>query len=220
MDEDSINEVYEQLLLPLNLSAPASATDIIMDIYLASESIDTEYQHLHTITPLYSFNKLNPSDNDYNSFVFIKSRSQVFRQFMDQCKYRFDEIKNSPIDENRNECKKRTKYLAYKLFDEVPIYIDKIFYISNEENIPKWVSLNKEFLVTPIGLDIWGTIGGVFQDADLIEWEKSLLMFLPTTSLKKILNDPFIDLCFTTPGHIKLPEKPKQTKESKREIRL
>ena len=217
MDNNAINETYEQLLLPLNLATPASPSDLIMDtftgrdIYSASESIDADYDHFHTLSPL---------QNDYTSFVFIKSRSQVFRQFMDQCKYKIDEIKNCPIDEYRNECKKRTKFWAYKLFDEVPICIDKIFYISNEENGPKWVTVNKEITITPIGLDIWGTIGGVFQETEFIEWEKSLLMFLPNNSLKKLLDEPFLDLCFTTPGCIKLPEKSKQVKESKREIRM
>jgi hypothetical protein len=226
MDNNSTNQTYEQLLLPLNFYAAASRSNLIMDtftgrdIYSASESIDADYDNLPQIKQSYDFSTLSPSNNDYNSFVFIKSRAQVFRQFMDQCKNKVDEIKNCPVNEDRNECKKRTKYWAYKLFDEVPIHIDKVFYISSEENAPKWVTISKELTITPIGLDIWGTIGGVFQDTDSIEWEKSLLMFLPNNSLKSLLNAPFIDLCFTTPECIKLPGKSNNIKELKREIRL
>lgn len=226
MDNNSINETYEQLLLPLRFSTAASQNNSVMDtftgrdIYSASESIDADYDNLNSVSPSHSLSASSHLNNDYNSFIFIKSRSHVFRQFMEKLNYKINEIKNCPFDENRNECKKRTKYWAYKLFDEVAIHIDSIFYISSEENMPKWIGINKELIITPIGLDIWGTIGGMFQDTESIEWEKSLLMFLPDKSLKKTLNEPFIDLCFTTPEHIKLPEKNREAKELKREIRL
>jgi len=76
----------------------------------------------------------------------------------------------------------------------------------SEDKELKWISVKGEHTIIPVGLDIWSTRGGVLQDnLNGIQWDKTFLIFLPSKSLLKKINDMSIDICFTNVSEIKIP---------------
>jgi hypothetical protein len=174
-------------------------------------------------------NSINDYNNEKSSFLLIKNRSLIFKSFISAVKQSSVDLfeNNTPSIESRRECKKRVKFWASKLFDPVTIYIHKLLFIpSNSNNVkdgtPKWIDIEGPIKIIPVGVDIWGTYGGVLQSNETqIEWEKSLLMFLPNKKLLTLVKDFGVDIFFTNAGSIKIINNQCNTPETQqRKIQL
>jgi hypothetical protein len=150
-----------------------------------------------------------------NSYILIKNRSYVFQTFIRSIpkdkKSLFKSDKEN-TSEDHTESKKRIRYWSASLFNEVELYISRMLIFSgkttgqSEDKELKWISVKGEHTIIPVGLDIWSTRGGVLQDnLNGIQWDKTFLIFLPSKSLLKKINDMSIDICFTNVSEIKIP---------------
>lgn len=150
--------------------------------------------------------------------TIIKNRAHIFRSFLsilEKNKDRF--IKESGFDfpESDGESKKRCRFWAGHLFSPTEIYVKKILYIttlSNGENEMKWKDINAKHILTPIGIDIWGTVGG-FAQKEEIDWGKALFYFIPSKSLFKYINEQTYPVCFTTSYAIEIPQQKMEKSE-------
>jgi hypothetical protein len=143
--------------------------------------------------------------------TIIKNRAHVFRSFLsviEKNKEQFMKDSGFAIPEIDPESKKRCRYWAGNLFSPTSIFIKKILYITtlkNGENEMKWKDLNSIQTVTPLGLDIWGTMGG-FAQRDELDWGKALFSFTPSNTLLKLIQEPTYPICFTTSYAIEIPK--------------
>lgn len=145
--------------------------------------------------------------------TFVKNRSHTFRTFLhaiEELRTKIGRRLGLPQAEADLDAKKRSKYWASRLFEPTTIYLKKLLYVdslANGESCFKWVNVNKECNVVPIGMDIWGTIGGVSQASDRIDWGKVHLTFLPSDFLCTLIDQPAVSICFTTAESFELPKK-------------
>lgn len=143
--------------------------------------------------------------------TIIKNRAHVFRSFLsviEKNKDRFMKDSGFSVTEIDPESKKRCKFWAGNLFSPTPIFIKKILYITtlkNGENEMKWKDVNSIQVVTPLGLDVWGTIGG-FAQKDELDWGKALFSFIPSSGLAKLIEEPTYPICFTTSYAVEIPK--------------
>ena len=143
--------------------------------------------------------------------TIIKNRAHVFRSFLaviEKNKDRFIADSGFALPEVDPESKKRCKFWAGNLFSPTAIYIKKILYITtlkNGENEMKWKDVNSIQVVTPLGIDVWGTVGGFAQKNEL-DWGKALFSFIPSSGLSKLIEDPTYPICFTTSYAVEIPK--------------
>lgn len=145
--------------------------------------------------------------------TIIKNRAHIFRSFLsvlDKNRDKFISESGFTFPESDMESKKRCKYWSGHLFEPTPVFLKKILYITtlkNGENDMKWQDINSVETLTPIGIDIWGTVGG-FAQKEEIDWGKALFYFVPSPALKKMIKENVYPVCFTTSYAIEIP-KPK-----------
>lgn len=140
----------------------------------------------------------------------VRNRSNIFRSFMDSIRgFWMRGAKYSlPEREMNLDSKARVRYWSAKLFEPTKIKIEKFAYIkklTNEETALEWVKLGSEHTVTPVGLDVWGTIGGFAQSGETIDWGKSYLTFIPGPELSKMADNA--EICFTLAECFRLAEQ-------------
>lgn len=208
-------------------SSPTSINDFYTTTYPTYETVTLPTTWTDTTTTVYSYpvndDILDP-DNSLNAkkdqsgaqqkmspTTIIKNRAHVFRSFLsviERNKDRFMAESGFALPEVDPESKKRCKFWAGNLFSPTAIYIKKILYITtlkSGENEMKWKDVNSIQTVTPLGIDVWGTIGGFAQKNEL-DWGKALFSFIPSSGLAKFIEDPTYPICFTTSYAVEIPK--------------
>lgn len=208
-------------------SSPSSINDFYTTTYPTHETVVLPTTWTDTTTTIYSYpvndDILDP-DNSLNAkkdqsgaqqkmspTTIIKNRAHVFRSFLaviERNKDRFMTESGFALPEIDPESKKRCKFWAGNLFSPTAIYIKKILYITtlkSGENDMKWQDINSVQMVTPLGIDIWGTVGGFAQKNEL-DWGKALFSFIPSSALFKLIEDHTYPICFTTSYAVEIPK--------------
>jgi hypothetical protein len=211
----------ENYLVTTDLPIARSFSDLAVNTQLTSSDW-TQYSNI-TLSTAYDTNITTSMINtkleeEKNSSILIKNRSHIFRSFIKSIPRNKKNLFNSEHgnnSENYIEIKKRVRYWSMSLFNEVEIYISKMLVFSEGESASssidkelKWININEDHTVIPIGLDIWSTRGGVLQDdSNGIQWDKTFLIFLPSAALLKKIDDMSVDICFSNASEIKIPNK-------------
>ncbi len=160
--------------------------------------------------PLDESNSKQKEKGKMSPTTVIKNRAHIFRSFLsvlDKNREKFISESGFNFPESDMESKKRCKYWSGHLFEPTPVFLKKILYITtlkNGENDMKWQDVNSVQTLIPIGIDIWGTVGG-FAQKEEIDWGKALFYFVPSPSLKEMIEESVYPVCFTTSYAIEIP---------------
>lgn len=223
---DATNQRYNALSQGTSGSS-TSINDFYTTTYPTYETVGIPTTWTDTTTTIYSYpvnddildpdNSLNVKKDQSGAqqkmspTTIIRNRAHVFRSFLaviERNKDRFMKESGFALPEVDPESKKRCKFWASNLFSPTAIYIKKILYITtlkSGENDMKWQDINSVQVVTPLGIDIWGTVGGFAQKNEL-DWGKALFSFIPSSGLFKLIKDHTYPVCFTTSYAVEIPK--------------
>jgi hypothetical protein len=159
--------------------------------------------------------KMNANSQEMSSFSIIKNRANTFKSFMaavDQQRFSSNEAGVVKLFDERDslDSKKRAKFWASRLLEPTSIFIRKLLYMRSDEikeSRLNWKDVNANFIVIPIGVDVWGTMGGVNQSSEYVDWNKCLLYFVPSSQILDAIGDYDVSACFTLAESIELPRQ-------------
>jgi hypothetical protein len=245
---ERMQQDFQDYLSNVVVDTTGTTTDFITDSILSSAPLSyitagplgvsgppgypsgRESYHWSTESSMYSTATIDIDDSKETGLL-IKNRWNIFVSFLRSISLMgniFNFISGlKSIDSAQEENKKRVKYWGSKLFEPIEIHINKLLIFSRtkkgDKNKLNWIQVNAVHKIIPIGLDIWGTKGGIYQKNETpssVDWSKSFLIFAPSQELLNAIKEFDVDICYTNAGEIKLPAVTNSKEKCKRNITL
>ena len=139
--------------------------------------------------------------------LFVRNRSTAFGSFLAGAQkfiHRFWRDGKFSVPQKSLNSKKRIKYWAAQLFEPTRFKFDKVMFIDSTSMAESKIenkTLNAEFDVIPVGMDIWTTLGSI-GESDSVNWDMVMLLFIPSKEMVAALGKKDVTIAFTLSSNV------------------